>query len=292
MDYIARAVTADGLVRMYACTTKDTVAEAARIHNTSATATAALGRTLSAAAMLGAMVKDEESKITVRLNGGGPIGTICALTDSSAMVRGYVDNPSADPESRPDGHLDVAAAVGTNGELTVIRDYALKAPYAGSVPLATGEIGDDFTKFFAMSEQIPSAVGLGVLIDKDLSVKAAGGFILQLMPGAGEEHIKDAEESIKKLGSVTEVLSEGATPEELLERLTQNQTLLFYDNVKTGYKCTCSRERMERALISIGKAELSEILSVDKKAELTCQFCRKSYNFSESELKELLKKSK
>lgn len=291
MDYIARAVSADAMIRIFACRTTDTVAEAARIHNTSATAAAALGRTLTAAAMMGAMIKDDGTSVTVNIKGGGPIGTICAVTDNSSMVRGYVDNPKADAPSRADNHLDVAKIVGTDGYITVIRDYGLKEPYSGSVPLVSGEIGDDFTSYFATSEQTPSAVGLGVLVDTDLSVKAAGGFIVQLMPGATEEHIKDVEDSIKKLGSVTEALKNGMTPEQMAESLVGNSTLLFYENIPTAYFCPCSKERMARALCTIGKAELSDIIEKDKKAELTCHFCNNSYLFNEEELREILKKA-
>lgn len=289
MDYIARAVSADGFLRLYACRTTDLVGEAARIHNLSATAAAALGRTLTAAAMMGAMIKDEGTSVTVKIDGGGPIGSILAVTDNTSMVRGYVDNPSADAPSRADGHLDVGAIVGTDGFLTVTRDYGLKEPYSGSVPLATGEIGDDFTAYFAASEQTPSAVGLGVLVDRDLSVKCAGGFIVQLMPGATEEHIADVEKAIASFSSVTEALSEGKTPEQIAESLVTNQTLFFYENIKTAYFCPCSKQRMARALISLGKKELETIISEDHGAELSCHFCGNSYAFSEAELSELLK---
>lgn len=291
MDYIARAVTADGMIRIFACNTTETVATAAGIHKTSATATAALGRTLTAAAMMGAMLKDDGGTVTLSIKGGGPIGTICAVTDSSAMVRGYADNPLADVPSRADNHLDVAGIVGTDGCLTVIRDYGLKEPYVGSVPLVSGEIGDDVTSYFATSEQTPSAVGLGVLVDRDLSVKAAGGFIVQLMPGATEEHIADVEASIKSLGSVTAALESGMSAEQLAESLVSDSTLLFYENIPTAYFCPCSKERMARALCSIGRAELSDIIENDKKAELKCHFCGGSYVFNEDELREILKKA-
>ncbi len=288
MDYIARAVSADGFIRIFACRTTDLVAEAARIHNLSATSAAALGRTLTAAAMMGAMIKDNGTSVTIKIDGGGPIGQILAVTDNSSMVRGYVDNPHADVQSRADGHLDVAGVVGTDGFLTVTRDYGLKEPYSSSVPLATGEIGDDFTAYFAASEQTPSAVGLGVLVDKDLSVKCAGGFIVQLMPGATEEHIADIEKAMRNFTSVTEALSEGKTPEQIAESLVTDQTLFFYENIKTAYFCPCSKERMARALISLGKKELETIIKEDHKAELSCRFCNNRYTFSEEELKKML----
>ena len=288
MDYIARAVSADGFIRIFACRTTDLAAEAARIHNLSATSAAALGRTLTAAALMGAMIKDNGTSVTIKIDGGGPIGQILAVTDNSSMVRGYVDNPHADAPSRADGHLDVAGVVGTDGFLTVTRDYGLKEPYSSSVPLATGEIGDDFTAYFAASEQTPSAVGLGVLVDKDLSVKCAGGFIVQLMPGATEEHIADIEKAMRNFKSVTEALSGGKTPEQIAESLVTDQTLFFYENIKTAYFCPCSKERMARALISLGKKELEAIIEEDHKAELSCRFCNNCYTFSEEELKKML----
>lgn len=290
MDYIARAVSADGMVRIFACDTTELCKTAAKIHKCSATSAAALGRVLTATAMMGAMIKDDGTSVTVRLNGGGSIGTICAVTDNSSLVRGYCDNPMADAPSRKDKHLDVASIVGKDGYLTITRDYGLKEPYSGSVPIVSGEIGDEFTSYFATSEQTPSAVGLGVLVDRDLSVKKAGGFIVQLMPGATEEHILDIENSIKNLGSVTKALEEGLNPEALAENLVSNSMLLFYENIETSYYCPCSKERMARALYSIGKDDLTDIIETDGKAELKCHFCNSAYNFNKEELNEILKK--
>ncbi len=287
MDYIARAITMDGFVRIYTAVTTDLCNEAAKIHGCSATAAAALGRTLTATAMIGAMMKDEDTSVTVNINGGGSIGKICAVTDGSALVRGYVVNPYADLPTKANGHLDVGGVVGTDGELTIIKDMGLKEPYIGHVSLATGEIGDDFTRYFAESEQTPSAVGLGVLVDKDLSVKSAGGFIVQLLPGAGEEHIEDIEKSIKALGSVTEAIEKGMTPEQMAESLMSDHSMFFYDNVETGYFCPCSEERMERALCSISKADLKDIIETDGHAELKCHFCRRSFDFSKEHLMRL-----
>ncbi len=284
MDYIARAITMDGFVRIYTAVTTELCNEAAKIHGCSATAAAALGRTLTATAMIGAMMKDEETSVTVQISGGGPIGKICAVTDGSALVRGYCINPYADLPTKKNGHLDVGGIVGTDGELGIIKDYGLKEPYVGHVSLATGEIGDDFTKYFAESEQTPSAVGLGVLVDKDLSVKSAGGFIIQLLPGAGEEHIEDIEKSIKALGSVTEAIEKGMTPEEMAESLMSDHPMFFYDNVETGYFCPCSEERMERALCSISKEDLKDIIETDGHAELKCHFCRRTFDFSKEHL--------
>ena len=193
MDYVARAITMDGFVRIYAANTTELVAEAAKIHGCSATAAAALGRTLTATAMIGAMIKDEETSVTVQIDGGGSIGKICAVTDGSAFVRGYCTNPLADLPAKANGHLDVGGIVGTDGHLGIIKDYGMKEPYVGHINLVSGEIAEDFTKYFAESEQTPSAVGLGVLVDTDLSVKSAGGYIIQLLPGVTEEHIEDIE---------------------------------------------------------------------------------------------------
>ncbi len=291
-DYIARAVSADGFVRIFTARTTNLSREAARIHACSAPAAAALGRTLTATAMMGAMMKDEGGTLTVRLSGGGPIGVIYAVSDASSKVRGYCTNPQADAPDRADGHLNVGAVVGCKGELSVIRDYGLKEPYTGTSPLVTGEIAEDFTGYFAHSEQTPSAVGLGVLIDRDLSVITAGGFIVQLMPGATEEHIRDVEESLARFGSVTEALASGKTPEDMAEALLGEHTVLFYDNIETGYDCPCTKERMARALYSLKVSDLEEMIEQDGKAELSCRFCKKSHVFCKEELLRLLEQKK
>lgn len=291
-DYIARAVSADGFVRIFAARTTNLAREAAQLHGCSAPAAAALGRTLTAAAMMGAMMKDEGGTLTVRISGGGPIGQIYAVSDASARVRGYCTNPTADAPDRPDGHLNVGGIVGRSGELSVIRDYGLKEPYTGTSPLVSGEIAEDFTSYFVHSEQTPSAVGLGVLIGRDLSVVRAGGFILQLLPGAGEEHIRDVEDSLKRFPGVTEALSSGTSPEEMAEALLGEHTLFFYDNVETAYLCPCSKERMERALYSLKVSDLEEIIEEDGKAELSCRFCNRRHVFGKADLLALLDKKK
>lgn len=291
-DYIARAVSADGFVRIFAARTTNLSKEAARLHGCSAPAAAALGRVLTATAMMGAMMKDEGGVLTVRIEGGGPIGRIYALSDASSKVRGYCENPKADAPDRADGHLNVGGIVGKAGELSVIRDYGLKEPYTGSSPLVTGEIAEDLTAYFAQSEQTPSAVGLGVLVDRDLSVISAGGFIVQLMPGAKEEHIRDVEASLARFPGVTEALSKGLTPEEMAEALLGEHTLLFYDNVETGYFCPCTKERMARALYSLKAGDLEEIIEEDGKAELSCRFCERRHVFSKEELLALLEEKK
>ena len=289
MDYIARAVSADGFLRIYACRTTDTVAEAARIHDLSATAAAALGRTLTAAAMMGAMIKDEGTSVTIKIDGGGPIGSILAVTDNTSMVRGYVDNPHADAPSRADGHLNVGAIVGTDGFLTVTRDYGLKEPYSGSVPLVTGEIGDDITAYFAASEQTPSAVGLGVLVDTDLSVKCAGGFIVQLMPGATDDMIDKIEAGIQKAGTVSKLLDEGMDGKGLLETVLSEFELEILEQTPVAYRCYCSRERVTRTLISLGRKELQDIVDEGKPIDIDCQFCDEIYHYTPEDIADILK---
>ncbi|MDP4132918.1 MAG: Hsp33 family molecular chaperone HslO, partial [Bacillota bacterium] len=218
-DYIARAVTLDGYVRIFAAKTTDLVNEAVKIHHCAPTAAAALGRALTAAALMGATLKDEESSITLQIDGGGPIGKICAITDKNCYVRGYCDDPTVDLPLKKDGKLDVGKAVGTNGYLNVIRDYGLKKPYIGRAELVSGEIGEDLTRYYAISEQVPSAVGLGVLVDTDYTIKAAGGFIVQLMPGATENHIADIEKALSEIPSVTKMIEMGMKPEDIAEKL-------------------------------------------------------------------------
>lgn len=287
-DQIIRAVSMDGFVRIFAAETTALCAEAAKIHGCSAPAAAALGRTLTATAMMGAMMKDEGGSLTVQIDGGGAIGKICAVSDSSAFVRGYCTNPQADAPDRFDGHLNVGGIVGTNGFLSVVRDYGLKEPYTGGVPLVSGEIGEDFTAYFVQSEQTPSAVGLGVFVEKDLSVSAAGGFIIQLMPGADDAVIDDIEQSIKRLGSVTEALRRGMSAEQIAENLLSDHSLLFYEPMDTQFFCPCSKERMKRALYSLKKSDLIDIIQTDGHAELSCRFCGEKHDFSKEDLTAIL----
>lgn len=286
-DYIARAITADGAIRIFAARTTQLVNEAAKIHECSATAAAALGRTLTGAAMLGAMLKDEGS-VTLQINGGGPIGRIVAISDASAQVRGYCDNPKADLPLNNKGKLDVGGVVGTNGYLGIVRDYGLKEPYVGQIPLVSGEIGDDLTSYFATSEQVPSAVGLGTLVDCDLSIKAAGGFIIQLMPGATEQHIEAVEKALANTPSVTKLIDDGLSPEEIIEKLIPDATVFFYENTDTNFYCSCSKERMAKALVSIGERDLNDLIETDGHAQLVCHFCNTAYDFNKEELTELL----
>ena len=291
-DYIVRAVTKNGAVRAFCAVTTNTVNEAYKMHKTSPVATAALGRLLTASAMMGAMLKSENETITLQLVGNGPIGRVLAVSDSNSNVKGYVTNPLVDLPKNSKGKLDVGGAVGKDGYLVVTKDMGLKEPYIGKTPLVSGEVGDDLTKYFAVSEQTPSVVGLGVLVDIDYSVKEAGGFIIQVMPEATEEDISLLEENIKLVTSVTDMLSDGLLPENILEILLRGFEFEITQKRDTKYFCNCSRERVERALISIGEKELTDIIENDKKAQLTCHFCDKVYDFSEEELKTLLKQAK
>ena len=291
-DYIIRAAADDGCIRAFACITKDTVNEAFLHHKTSPVATAALGRTLSAAAMMGAMLKGENDTVSIQLTGSGPLGRVMAVSDSSSRVRGYVDNPIVDMPLNSAGKLNVGAAIGTDGFLTVINDIGLKEPYIGKIPLVSGEVGDDLTKYFAISEQVPSAVGLGVLVDTDYSVKTAGGFIVQVMPGATDEDITKLENNLGNVNSVTALLDEGKTPEDILKMLLFGFDYHITDTTDTSYKCNCSRERVEKALISIGREELSKILEEDGETELSCHFCSNKYRFDKEELERLLEETK
>ena len=252
-DYIVNAITSNGAIRVVAADTTELCNRAQEIHKMSPTAAAALGRALTGAAIMGSMLKSSDDSITVQLSGGGPIGRVVAVGDGKANVKGYVDNPLVDLPLNEKGKLDVGGAVGRDGFLSIIRDLGLKEPYVGQVPLVNGEIAEDLTKYYATSEQIPTAVALGVLVDVDYTIKAAGGFILQVLPGAYDEDIDNVEKTIASISSVTEMLSEGKKPEDIVKQLLSDYEIEFFDNVPTMYKCDCSRERTDRALISIGQ---------------------------------------
>lgn len=289
MDKIVRATAADAQIRAFACVTIDTVEEARKRHGLSPVATAALGRLLSAGAMMGAMLKGEDDILTLQINGNGPIGKVTVTADSKGTVKGYVDNPLVNLPANSIGKLDVGGAVG-EGYLQVIKDMGLKEPYAGQVMLQTGEIAEDLTYYFATSEQIPSSVGLGVLMKKeDGSVKQAGGFILQLMPFASDEVLAKLEENLKKLSSVTQMLESGMTPKEMLETILEGFDVEINDEVPTSFACNCSRERVEKALLSIGKKELEGMIADDEPVHINCHFCNTDYEFSIDELKKLIK---
>ena len=287
-DTILRAMTTDGWVKAVAIDSRNIVERARSIHNTTATATAALGRALSACAMLGNMQKTEKGSVTLQIKGGGPLGTILAVSDGVGNVRGYVQNPHITLLEKYAGKLDVGAAVGTNGMLTVIRDLQMKEPYVGSVELVTGEIGDDVTAYLVQSEQCPSACGLGVLVDVDHSVKVAGGFILQLLPGAPEEIIGRLEAGIAAAGPVTAMLDAGLSLQALLQRVTGGMELEFFEPTQVGYRCGCSHQRVESTLISLGKEELTQILEEGQDIQVECQFCDTEYRFTPEEIRALL----
>lgn len=287
-DYIVRAMTADGFVKAMAIASTNLVERARNIHKTTPTATAALGRVLTAASMMGNLQKVENGALTLQVKGNGPLGTILATSDAVGNVRGYVRNPSISLLEKYAGKLDVGAAVGTDGMLTVIRDLQMKEPYIGSVALVSGEIADDVTAYFAQSEQTPTACALGVLVDTDQSVKVAGGYLIQLLPGAPEEIISKLEQGIAKAGAVTPMLSDGLTPEDILRRVMTDFELDFLETTEVSYKCYCSRERVTSTLISVGKKDLQEMIDEGKPISIECQFCDTKYQFTPDDLKALL----
>ena len=289
-DYIVRATAADGFIRAFAAISTNTVEEARKIHGTTPVASAALGRMLTAGAMMGAMLKSEKDLITLQITGNGPLKGVLVTSDSSSNVKGYVVNPDTDLPLKPDGKLDVGNAIGA-GTLKIIKDVGLKDPYVGSIELISGEIADDLTYYFAQSEQVPSSVGLGVLVDTDCTIKHSGGFIVQLMPGAEEEVIDKLEKKLMTIPYVTDMLNDGYSAEKILEAILGDLNLEILEKSPMQYKCTCSRDRVEKAIISLGKKEISQIIEEDKKAELTCQFCGKVYDFNEAELKDILLKA-
>ena len=289
-DYFVRATAGDAQIRAFACTTRDTV-EAARVaHNSSPVITAALGRLLSAGVMMGSMLKGGKDLLTLQIKGDGPVHGITVTADSMGHVKGYPIVPDVILPAKSNGKLDVSGAVG-DGTLTVIKDMGLKEPYSGQVQLQTGEIAEDLTYYFAASEQVPSAVGLGVLMEKNNTVKQAGGFIVQLMPFASEEVIARLEENLKIIKPVTTMLDEGMTPEELLRTVLDGMDVTVLDTGACSFQCDCSKQRVERALISIGRTELLSMIDEAKEVECSCQFCGKRYQFTVEELKMLYGKA-
>lgn len=286
-DYIVRGMAANGQIRAFAALTKDSVETARQAHNTSPVATAALGRLLTAGGMMGAMMKGERDVLTLQIKAGGPLQGITVTADSQGNVKGYVGNPQVILPANDKGKLDVASAVGP-GFLNVIKDMGMKEPYSGQTMLQTCEIAEDLTYYFATSEQVPSSVGLGVLMDRGNTVRQAGGFIVQLMPFAEEAVISQLEENLKGVTSVTRLLDEGNTPEQLLERLLGNLNLELSDTLPVRFHCNCSKTRVEKALISIGRQELKSMIQEGKPVELNCHFCNTNYQFSIEELKEIL----
>lgn len=289
-DYLVRGMTMDGFVKVVAIRSTQMVGTAARIHKTTPNATAAFGRALTAASMMGNMQKVENGSMTLQIKGGGPIGSIVCVSDPTGNVRGYVLEPNVPLAEKYPGKLDVGATVGVNGTLTVIRDLQMKEPYVGSVELVTGEIGDDVTAYFAQSEQTPTACALGVLVDTDCSVKVAGGYLIQLLPGAPDEVIDKLEAGIKRAGAVTAMLDAGMTPEDILGQVCGDLGVVFMETTEVSYKCYCSRQRVTDALISLGKEELEQIRAEGKTFPVECQFCDTVYEFAPDDLGEILKK--
>lgn len=290
-DYIVRATAKNAQIRAFGATTRNLVEYARNAHGTSPVATAALGRLLTAGAMMGTMLKGEQDLVTLQIKGDGPIGGVTVTADSLARVKGYVNVPDVMLPPSPLGKLDVGGAIG-KGMLTVIRDMGLKEPYVGQTILQTGEIAEDLTYYFATSEQIPSTVGLGVLMEKNNTVKQAGGFVIQLMPFAEEETIGQLESNLRKVSSVTSILDQGKTPEEMLGLLLEGMDMEITDTVPTQFYCNCDKRRIEKAMISIGEKEIRDIIEEGREIEVKCHFCNSAFTFSVEELKALLAAAK
>ena len=288
-DRIVRAISTDGMVQAAAICSRDLTERARQIHKTLPVATAALGRTLAAASMMGNALKSDGASLTLQFKGGGPLGTVLAVSDNGGNVRGYVTNPHVDIPLRKDGKLDVGTAVGHEGTLTVIKDLHMKEPYVGTIDLLGGEIAEDIAGYFVESEQIPTACALGVLVDRDQSVKAAGGYLIQLMPGAAEDTIAKVEGGIMAAGAVSAILEKNDDPEAMLRTVMSDFDLKILETCPVEYRCYCSRERVERALISLGREELEQMLSEQGGCQMTCQFCDAVYEFTAEDIQRLLK---
>lgn len=287
-DHIVRAMTKDGFVKAVSISSRGIVETARQMHKTLPTATAALGRLLSAASMIGNMQKTEDGSVTLQIKGGGPLGTLLAVSDPVGNVRGWVENPQISLLEKYRGKLDVGAAVGNDGMLTVIRDLRMKEPYVGSVELVSGEIAEDITQYFAQSEQTPTACALGVLVDTDQSVRAAGGYLLQLLPGAPDETIDRLEAGIREAGNVTAMLDSGLSPEDMLRRVLAPFELEILETTPVEYRCYCTRARVERTLLTLGREELEGIVRSGETLHVDCQFCDKIYDFTPENVQEML----
>lgn len=290
-DYLAKALAFDGTVRIYAIRSTEMVKEAAERQGTWRTVTAALGRALTAGTMMGTMLKGKE-KLSIKIEGSGPACPIIIDAHSDGTARGYVTNPHLDPERRKDGKLDVSAVVGRQGALSVVKDLGMKEHFTGSVPLVSGELGEDFTYYFASSEQTPSSTALGVLIGEDDNVEAAGGFIVQMMPGVKDETVDLIEQRLQEMPPVSSLIREGHTPEQIIHMLGGEGSYQILETVKTSFQCQCSKERIANAIISLDEEDLTAMVYEDKGAETTCHFCNEQYRFSQKELKELLMERK
>lgn len=286
-DYIVKALAFDGQIRAYSALTTETVQEAQTRHYTWPTASAALGRTMTATVMMGAMLKGDQ-KLTVTLDGQGPIGKVIADADAKGNVRGYVTNPQTHFPLNDIGKLDVSRAVGTNGSLTVVKDVGMKDYFSGSSPIVSGEVGDDFTYYFAKSEQVPSSVGLGVLVNPDNSIKASGGFIIQVMPGAKDETITKLEDAINNMTPVSKLIDQGLSPEELLYEVLGEANVQILEELPTQFECNCGHDKFLNAIKGLGEAEINSMIEEDHGAEAECHFCRNKYEYSEEELQALI----
>lgn len=290
-DYLVKALAYGDQVRAYAVRSTQTVGEAQRRHQTWPTASAALGRTISAGVMMGSMLKGEE-KLTVKIEGDGPIGPILVDANAKGHVRGYVTNPQVHFDLNEHGKLDVRRAVGTSGFLSVVKDIGLRDYFTGQVPIVSGELGEDFTYYFVKSEQVPSSVGVGVLVNPDNTILAAGGFVIQLMPGTEDETITAIEERLKTIPPISKLIEKGLTPEEILEEVLGKGNVRFLETLPISFECTCSKERFGDAIISLGKEEIEDMIETDGQAEATCHFCNEAYHFSREELEQLKEESK
>lgn len=290
-NYVLRGADKGLNVRIFAAKTTDMVEKARKIHNTTPLASAALGRSLTAGAIMGLMLKGEKDKLTLQIKGDGPIKSIVIVANSKGITKGYVSNPAVDLPLNKKGKLDVSKAVG-DGKLTVIKDLNLKEPYIGKSNLVNGEIAEDLTAYFTYSEQQPSAVGLGVLVDRDYSIMASGGFILQVMPNAQDEVLSKIENNLRNVSNISKLISMGKEPEDIINMILDGLEPIVFEKKEIDYKCDCSKDRLEKALIAIGEKDLKEILEEDKKAELTCHFCNTNYIFDEQDLKDILKRVK
>lgn len=289
MDYLVRAVDVEGQIKIAAVLSTDIVEEARKIHNLSKTASAALGRTLTIGTIMADALKNKEDAVTINIKGDGEIGRIIVTGKNDGNIKGYVENPAADADIRQsDNKLDVSKVVGKNGTLTVVTDLGLKEPYIGKTNLVSGEIAEDFANYFYTSDQVPSVVSLGVLVDVDYTIKAAGGFLLQLLPGTTDDVITKIENNLRDLPSVTSLIVDGYSPEDIIKRVLSGFEVKFLNKREVFYKCDCSREKVEEALSSVGKSELKDILKTDKKAELNCYFCNSNYVFDEKDLERII----
>lgn len=291
-DFLIRGSSEDGAVRFFACSTTNLVEEARKIHDCYPVAAAALGRMLTVGSMMGTMLKADQDILTLQINGKGPAGSVVAVSDNSGNVRGYIYNPHVETTFKPSGKLDVGSAIGYEGSLTVIKDLGLKEPYVGQIPIISGEIGDDFTVYFAKSEQTPTSVGLGVLVEPEGNVSAAGGFIIQVMPEAMEDTVALLEHNLAYLRPISDMVSSGLSVEELIGEVLKGISFNVLEKKEIGYVCNCHRDRIEKVLISLGEAELIDIIEEDEKAEISCHFCNNKFHFNKEELINLLDEAK